>query len=258
MLSFIYCILYLFNIEKKLLNQLINYNSTNFDIYINKLEELKKKLINNNNNNYDNKEKNKTNNLKYNSNTKLYYDLLNISNDSYDREGKKYNNKLFINSDSENNDNKEIENNNNNFKRKDKRVLTTEARNINKVNKNQLNNYYKNENEFIRKAKRGHTIEGMNLIGEHDFSTLEDNYKGIIRYKKAKIKKFKSNRDNLELEAFPYTRRKKGSIYERAKHKKNTVNVENNKRNNNYSIGKKEVSNGNLKYVNKYVGSLGW
>ena len=47
---YIYYIIFLYNIEKIFLTKLIYFNSPNFEIYIKKLEEIKKQLINDNNN----------------------------------------------------------------------------------------------------------------------------------------------------------------------------------------------------------------
>ena len=245
-------------------NQMLQKNNKK---YINKAEDNEEdEDSNNSSSNSNDKNNTKNKNKKENSNKQLYYELLHNINELYDKESRKSDNdtnKNNIYSDSDyNNDNKDNDNKKK-FKRKEKRVNTVDIRNINK-GRNTLNNYYEEENidnidninkgDFKRKEKRGLTIEGRLLVGNHDFTTMEDNYKGKgrVKYKKAKIRKFKSVRDDDNYESQTYNRRKKDNLYRRSSDKKNqTFQFEDsNKKLKHY---KKDSNNHNLKNKHKNI-----
>ena len=199
--------------------------------------------------------KNKKFGFQISQNKQLYYDLLFNENEKYEKEKKNSDKDIFkgILSDSDNNDDNQKKKQDK-YKRKEKRVFTVEIRKKNEKDENPLNNFDnedKIDKDFRRKEKRVHTIEGR-MVGFQVFTLLEDNFKGInrLKYKKAKIKKFKSHKGDLE----PYyTRKKKENVFERLSSKKEqTVNCDNShKKLKHYSFSRKERSSENLKYSQK-------
>ena len=242
-----------------------NYKiSGNIKKYVNHNEEINSEDSEDSNNsinhsiekNTQNAKKN-TDNFQDNSSKQLYSDLIYKTKELYNKENTKNIKDIFK---SIHHDVTEIDNfgdDNNKFKRKDKRVYTVEVRKINENNKNQnpLNNYGYEENieqTFKRTDKRGYTTEGKRMVGFHDFTAFEDNFKrgGIIRYKKAKIKKFKSHKEKDLEEDYNFKSKKNDNLYERS-NGKNTFNFENSDKKL-YHYGKRGNSKKNTQTIINY------
>lgn len=207
-------------------------------------ESNNSKLINDNDNIDDYINKNKTINFKDTSNTELYLDLIYNGNEKSEFDSKNNNINIFhsFNSESESNNNLE---NNENYQRNKKRINTVDVRDLNHNDKNTLKKYYKDYNDFIRKTKRDYTFNLKFLVKNHDFSKIEEQFnsnKNKLRYKKAKIRKFKPNKDDFEY--LPFAKRKKGYLYQ-------PPNDKNDKYESNTQLkdyGKKDAS---ISYLNK-------
>ena len=184
-------------------------------------------------------------------NNKLNLDLLNNSNDNYVIESKINKDNIMKNNGNGNNENnnKEI---NNFVKRKNRKNMTGELRNMNQNTKNRLKNIYNDDSNIIRRRKRENTYEGLNLVGKHVFSLPEGYYKGLpkLKYKKAKIRKFKSHKGNFE--DLPYPRRR--NLYDPSYYKKSTLDDENiyEKINNNNCV-QREKTKGKLRSNKKIL-----
>ena len=203
---------------------------------------------NKNENNDKNNQKNKE--LKFeNSNKQLNYELLHNVNENYDKEKRNSHTNIFKGFQSDSDDNNEKMKKD--FKRKNKRIYTIDVRKNNSNKKHPLDYFYFGDNkdkDFKRKERRGHTVDVRRMVGYHDFNKLEDNLKkvGKLKYKKARIKKFKLNKDDFE----PYyTRRKKQNIFERLSAQNNHnfhFNNSNNKLNHD-NFGKKDLNSDKTK-----------
>ena len=92
------------------------------------------------------------------------------------------------------------------------------------------------------------------MVGCHDFTVLEDNFKGgrRIKYKKAKIKKFKSRKEKDLEEPYNFNSKKNGNLYERSNDKNNkTFNFENSNKKL-YKFGKSGSSKKNSQTIINY------
>ena len=132
----------------------------------------------------------------------------------YDKEPKKKNDEIFqeIYSD---NDINEDDKNTNFPNRKENRNNTVDPRKIEGNNGHPLDEYhnkYNFEQAYKRKQRRVMTTVGRRMDRFKDFELEEDSNKAVsrIKFKKAKIRKFKSHRYELEPEP-PYPKRKNGT-----------------------------------------------
>ena len=190
-----------------------------------------------------------------------------------------------INEDAQRNEKKENDyDKNTNFPtRKENRNNTIDPRKIEGNDGQPLDKYhnkYNFEQAYKRKQRRVMTTVGRRMDRFKDFELEEDSNKAVsrIKFKKAKIRKFKSHRyeldptyDRYELEPEPpYPKRKNGTAAlskHRSKKFNKIFNFENNNNNNNnnklkhYESGRKEFNNRNLKknrknYLHKYSKSI--
>ena len=196
-------------------------------------------------------------NLRENSNKQLYFELIHKANEQYDKENNS-DNDIERNINKNKNDNKENDNNKNIFRKKDRRMNTVDERKLNRnykyLIKHQLNKYHDEETIDIPSKgteKNGYgTITEIKKMANHqEFTNPEKNTKrrNRIKYKKAKIKKFKPLRDE-DLDESTFKKSKKDNIFERLSGKSNNIfKFENSNKKLEHFSSKKEISNGNLK-----------
>jgi hypothetical protein len=159
-----------------------------------------------------------------NSNNKLFFDLLN--NKSYDN-GRKDEAFKSINSNSNNNSNNSSFDKKQNYENKNKYI----------INSDYLDDYFKN-NYHRRIDRRGYTSGYRRSPNNREY-LLEENKKNInkVKSKKAKIIKFKSHKDNFDVNDYKESH---GFLYDYIHNKKyRTIN----KQNDNYELKKRLKSN---------------
>ena len=221
-----------------------NKNDESEDEYENSESSSSSNITNSSNNNdyfgfknFNKKIEKNDKDIAKNLSKKEYYGSSQNINKTKDKEDKKL---IIKNNSVENNNIKEkyYKKNSNDYKSRENEINNNEiSYNINpkkqykKMENQSLQNYNIDLNsDYKRKDKKDYTIGGKNHFPNHDFIELEDNSKNIhkVRYKKAKIIKFKSSKENFDTQTL--TKRQKNLYDDYYNFSDTTLKYDNNKK----------------------------